>query len=158
MTKELKDKAYLELVNWQHLTWRSRPFSFDEPSYISPEIIVMDSNLSNLATNLHKVSSCKQFDMLVQSWVSIAPLSSEELDSLWKEVQMLNDWFGKEMEELKKSKQSGAKREKGLVELGKGHNKRERDEVDVGSGSNAKLDEAIGTSMPVSMVIERSGG
>ena len=95
--------------------------------------------------------------MLVQSWVSIAPLSSEELDSLWKEVQMLNDWFGKEMEELKKSKQSGVKREKGLVELGKGHNKQERDEVDGGSGSNVKINEAIATSMTASMVIEGSG-
>src|SRR5258708_253967 len=157
MTKELKDKAYLELVNHWHLTWRSRPFSFDEPSYISLEIIVMDSNLSNLATNLHKVSSHKRFDMLVQSWVSIAPLLSEELDSLWKEVQTLNDWFGKEMEELKKSKQSGVKREKGLVGLGKGHNKQERDEVDGVSGSNVKIDEAIVTSMTVSMVIEGSG-
>src|SRR5258708_9777390 len=43
MAKELKGKVYLELVDWQHRIWRSRPFSFDEPNYISPEVIVMDS-------------------------------------------------------------------------------------------------------------------
>ena len=104
MMKELKHKVYLELVNWRHWTWRSRPFIFDEPNYISPEIIIINSDLLNLASNLHKVSSRKRFDMLVELWDSVAPLSSDELASLWEKVQALNDQFGKEMEELTKAK------------------------------------------------------
>ena len=104
MTKELKDQVYLELVNWWHQTWRLQPFLFDEPNYISPGILIMDSDLSNLASNLHKVSSCERLNVLVQSWESIAPLSSKELESLWEEVQALNNQFSLEMEELNKAK------------------------------------------------------
>jgi len=115
MSKELKDKVYLELVDWRHQTWRSWPLIFDEPNYISPDIIILNSNLLNLASNLHKASSCERFDLLIQSWDSIEPLSSNELASLWEEVQALNDRFGKEMEELtrvKKLKQSQVKKGK----------------------------------------------
>src|SRR5260370_39631415 len=84
MMRELKDQVYLEPVDWWHQTWRSWPFSFDEPSYVSPGIIIMDSNLSNLVSSLHKVSLHKRFDVLVQSWESIAPLSSKELEELTK--------------------------------------------------------------------------
>jgi len=58
--------------------------------------------------------------MLIQWWDSVMPLSSEELDSLWTEVQMLNERFGKEMETLtkaRKSKCSKVKRENDTVEL-----------------------------------------
>ena len=136
MTKELKDKVYLELLDWQHWTWRSWPFSFDEPSYISPETIIMNSNLIHLASNLHKVSSCERFDVLVQSWDSVELLSSKELANLWKEVQELNDRFGKEMKELTKQKKS-----KGKKPIG---NKRERDEEDKpGSSMGIRIDEVI---------------
>ena len=138
MTKELKDKVYLELLDWRHWTWRSQPFSFDEPSYISPETIIMNSDLIHLASNLHKALSCKRFDILVQSWYSVEPLSSEELANLWKEVQELNDRFGKEMKELTKQKKS-----KGKKLIG---NKRERDEEDKpGSSMGIRIDEVIVT-------------
>ncbi len=113
MVKELKGNVYLELIHWQHRIWRSRPFSFEEPNYISPEVIIMNSNLSNLASNLHKASTCERFDMLVEPWVSVVPLSSEELEDLWKEVQILNDQFGKEMEEINKAKKSKQPKAKG---------------------------------------------
>ena len=92
------------MTDWQHQIWRSRPFSFEEPNYTSPEVIIMDSNLLNLASNLHRASACERFDVLVELWMSVVPLSSEELEDLWKEVQMLNNCFGKEMEEINKAK------------------------------------------------------
>jgi len=53
--------------------------------------------------------------VLVQWWESVAPLSSEELESLWTEVQTLNEQFRKEMETLtqaRKSKHSGVRKDK----------------------------------------------
>ena len=140
MAKELKGKVYLELVDWQHRIWRSRPFSFDEPNYISPEVIVMDSDLSNLASNLHKASMHERFNALVEPWVSVVPLSSEELEDLWKEVQMLNDHFGKEMEEIKKLKQAKMK--------GNGKQSAKQGRVKVGDevGGSTMMDEPIMTS------------
>ena len=92
MTRELKGKVYLELVEWWHQIWRSRPFLFDELDYLSPEIIIIimdsDPDLLSLAVNIHKATLCEQFDVLVQWWDSVMPLSSKELDSLWTEVQM----------------------------------------------------------------------
>ena len=73
----------------------------------------MNSDLSNLALNLHKASMCERFDVLVEPWASVVPLSSEELEDLWKEVQILNDQFGKEMEEINKAKKSKQPKAKG---------------------------------------------
>ena len=115
MSKDLKQRVYLKLVDWQHWIWWSRPFSWDEPNYLSPEIIITNPDLSSLATNLHKASSHERFDTLVQWWESVAPLSSEELESLWTEVQTLNEQFRKEMETLtqaRKSKHSGVRKDK----------------------------------------------
>ena len=119
MTRELKEKVYTALVNWQHRIWRSRPFSMDESDYLSPEIIIMNSDLSSLATNIHKATTRERFDMLVQ-WDSVAPLTEGELDCLWEEVQMWNDQFGKEMEALtraKRPKSSKARKENNLADL-----------------------------------------
>src|SRR5260370_5453283 len=99
LTRELKDKVYLELIEWWHQIWRSRPFSLDESDYLSPEIIIINSNLSSLAVNIHKAMSCEQFEMLVQ-WDSVVPLMEEELDCLWEEAQVLNNRFGQEMDML----------------------------------------------------------
>ena len=104
LTKDLKGKAYLGLVDWRHQIWRSIPFSFNEPNYLSPEIIVTNPDLLSLATNIHKATSHKRFNSLVQSWDLVALLPEEELDGLWEEVQMLNDCFGKEMEVLTKTR------------------------------------------------------
>ena len=85
----------------------------DESDYLSPEVIIMNSDLSSLATNIHKATTHEQFDMLVQ-WDSVTPLMEEELDCLWEEVQMWNDQFGKEMEALtraKRPKSSKARKE-----------------------------------------------
>ena len=110
MSKDLKQRVYLELIDWWHWIWQSRPFSWDEPNYLSPEIIVTNPDLSSLATNLHKASSRERFDVLVQWWESVAPLSSEELENLWTEVQTLNECFGKEMEILTQARKSKCSR------------------------------------------------
>ena len=108
-----------KLLSWREDVWRKRPFSFDSPDDISPEVIIGEGDIHTLAEWLYTISTCEHLDLVVKTWISVTPLSEAEIDGLWAKVQAVNGEL-KELiirqEEVAEAQKKKSTRRKGIME------------------------------------------
>jgi hypothetical protein len=154
-----------ELLSWRHNLRRKRPFSFDSPNDISPEVIVGEGDICGLVEWLYSISTHKRLNFVVRTWISVAPLSDAEMDGLWVKVQALNAELQEIMikcEEVVEAQRKKSTRKKAMREkLSMSHAKEGGEAMDGGGGLvgaiRLKEKEATGEDGMVSIKPEDDG-